>query len=168
MICILFFIHIYITNLTDFELMDISYKTFPEWSVIDAVYASAALPILFTPFYKDAKYYLDGGILCNYPIHNCINLDISNQILGIYRKTFSTTMQLDDESTIFDYLFLILYKILAKFIPIVNPITSQYQIPILFDAPSLYNIYLCITSFDERKRILEIGVNIANEFMLDL
>jgi len=159
-------LHLYITNLTDFELMDISHKTFPEWSVIEAVYASAALPILFTPFYKDSKYYLDGGILCNYPIHNCINLGASDDsIIGIYRKSLNAKLDLDDESSMFDYMFLILHKILAKFIPHTYPITTQPQIPIVFNATSLYDIYLCLTSLDERMRILEIGVNIANDFL---
>jgi hypothetical protein len=44
-------IHIYVTKMENissicsFELLDISYKTHPEWRLIDAVYCSSALPI---------------------------------------------------------------------------------------------------------------------------
>jgi predicted acylesterase/phospholipase RssA len=46
-------LHIYVTELNSFTLIDISYKTHPEWCVIDAVCASCSIPILFTPVIID-------------------------------------------------------------------------------------------------------------------
>ena len=210
-------LHVYITNLTDFTLVDISHKTHPEWIVIDAVYASSALPILFAPLIKDEKCYLDGGILCNYPIHNCLNqislnqfslnqislnqnslnqnslnqiqdislncientldtnssvnlnnelcVDPKNTILGLYRHQNESIQLINSESSIFDYLFLIINKLLHSIMPIIEPILNQYQIPIISNTLSLYDIYLCSNSEEERIRIFNIGINAAKSFI---
>ena len=65
-------IHIITTELFNFESIDISHKTHPDWKVIDAVYASCAIPILFIPLKIDNTFYLDGGILNDYPIDICL------------------------------------------------------------------------------------------------
>lgn len=60
--------HTFSVEINSFEITDISYKTHPDWTILEAVYASSALPILFSPFKKDNKIYADGGILTNYPL----------------------------------------------------------------------------------------------------
>lgn len=131
--------HIITTDLDELTVVDISYKTHPEWRLIDAVYASAALPILFSPLYHEEKYYSDGGILCNYPIYECIlRCKNPDEILGISRvessvkHTFKPTKNnplqnidsnsvvdsnkpLQSETTIFDYLLFLLNNIAKKF-----------------------------------------------------
>lgn len=136
-------IHTITTDLDELSVVDISYKTHPEWRLIDAVYASAALPILFSPLYHGEKYYSDGGILCNYPIYECILRNKNpDEILGFSRKeTLKTATfkpiktitpiavhtsssvdigKLDAEpvqckTTIFDYLLFLLNSIAKKF-----------------------------------------------------
>lgn len=66
--------HIYITNFDTFELIDVSYKTHPEWTVIDTLHATCALPVLFRPAFIDGVVYVDGGFLCNYPIEECLRV----------------------------------------------------------------------------------------------
>ena len=158
-------LHLYITNLNDFATINISHKTHPEWTVVDAIYASSSLPILFSPFTKDAIHYLDGGMLCNYPIVNCINLGADeNTVLGIHREHIDTIFTLNDESTIFDYLLFLLNKILKKFIPPSN-IKYSHEIAISSHAISLYDIYLCTNSIDERERLIHHGINTAKTFL---
>ena len=65
-------IHIYVTELNAFEPMDIYYKTHPDWSVIEAVYASCSIPTLFSPIIKYSKCYIDGGFFYNYPLRKCL------------------------------------------------------------------------------------------------
>ena len=48
-------IHIFTTEIMNFELVDISYKTHPDWRVIDAVYSSCSIPIIFSPLIKENK-----------------------------------------------------------------------------------------------------------------
>lgn len=64
--------HYMATNLDAFELVDISYKSHPNWKVVDVVYASCALPIMFQPIRIDGALYADGAIFCNFPIKQCL------------------------------------------------------------------------------------------------
>ena len=82
--------HFFAIRVHDFELIDLSYRTHPEWRVLDAVYASACLPPFFQPLYiprgegleaeavgEDSgvpryEWYTDGGFLANYPVDYCL------------------------------------------------------------------------------------------------
>ena len=66
-------LHFFSIDLLSFTLIDISYKQYPQWSVVEAIYASACAPILFKPFIKDKIIYVDGGLLSNCPINELIN-----------------------------------------------------------------------------------------------
>ena len=61
-------IHCFSTEINSFSLVDISYKTHPDLTIIDVIYCSASLPILFQPFFINDMVYGDGAILCNYPL----------------------------------------------------------------------------------------------------
>jgi predicted patatin/cPLA2 family phospholipase len=65
-------IHYMCTNMDAFCLVDISYRTHPDWRVVDAVYASCALPGLFRPIIVEGTMYADGAIFCNFPVDQCI------------------------------------------------------------------------------------------------
>lgn len=52
-----------------------------EGSVIDAVVASASIPVLFEPVEKDDKLYVDGGVLNNMPIEPLQEKDL--KIIGV-------------------------------------------------------------------------------------
>ena len=64
--------HCIITNVKEYTSVDVSYKTHPEWKLIEAVYGSCALPILFEPLQVDGEFYADGCLLYNYPLYQCI------------------------------------------------------------------------------------------------
>ena len=55
--------------------------------VIDGVYASSALPILFKPFKYADQTFMDGGVYSNYPIAKCLAHGCDEKhILGIRMK----------------------------------------------------------------------------------
>jgi len=178
-------LHIITTDLNELTVVDISYKTHPEWRLMDAVYASAALPILFSPLYHAEKYYSDGGVVCNYPVYECILNRNPDEILGISRKesvkcatfepmkTDSTDSQC--ETTIFDYLLFLLNNIANKFKKHAKQqrvldqtdtdISIKYSVLFPAGPTSLYDIYLFSTSVEERKRLIQLGESVAAEFM---
>ena len=47
--------HTFSVEIDSFEVVDISHTTHPDWTVIEAVYASSCLPILFSCFNKHNK-----------------------------------------------------------------------------------------------------------------
>ncbi|MCQ2191438.1 MAG: patatin-like phospholipase family protein [Paludibacteraceae bacterium] len=54
-----------VVNATDLNEGTITY--FRDGNLLDAVVASASVPVLFNPYKIGAHYYVDGGILCNLP-----------------------------------------------------------------------------------------------------
>jgi NTE family protein len=153
-------LHLYTTELNDFKSVDISHKTHPDWRVIDAVYASAALPLLFAPLLKDGRYYIDGGIFLNYPLYPCIqNGTNPDEILGIKRKEILSQRDFSEKSTLFDYILLIFNKTMASIVlntPI-NNIQIKNQIEIECCSISMYELYMLTISQEERLQFIEKG-----------
>ena len=79
--------HWYTTNLDEYRLEDVSYKTHPNWTVVDATYCSAALPLLCRPGNVNGVSYADGGFFCSYPISKCADLvENTDEIFGICKN----------------------------------------------------------------------------------
>ncbi len=71
------------------QLVELSHFTHPQWTVLDACYASCCAPIFFQPFIKDGRIYTDGCLSANYPMPQCVaryghEPDFSRKTLGIY------------------------------------------------------------------------------------
>ena len=68
------------TNYTRGKEEIFSYETSPDMSVITAVRISISIPIIFIPVLYKSEYYVDGGLVNNFPINHC-NLDTT---LGLH------------------------------------------------------------------------------------
>jgi predicted acylesterase/phospholipase RssA len=107
-------VHIFITELiysgNEFCSIDVSHKTHSDWKVIDVVYASSCLPLIFIPYetcewcpvnneddvlgggngatalLEKRRVYLDGGILAAFPFYHCVHCQgiEESEILGFY------------------------------------------------------------------------------------
>lgn len=80
-------LHFYSLQLNNFELIDISYKTHPDLNIIDAIYMSCSIPFIFQPMFYNSSYMIDGAVLCNFPLKQCIeNVENLDEILAINMK----------------------------------------------------------------------------------
>jgi predicted acylesterase/phospholipase RssA len=80
-------LYFYTLNLETAQVEEFSHKTRPEMRVVDGVYASSALPVLFKPFKYGESTYTDGGIYSNYPIAKCLAHGHAEEtILGVRIK----------------------------------------------------------------------------------
>jgi NTE family protein len=77
-------LHIFTFELNKFETVELSHTTHPDLSLLQALTMSSALPGIFMPTIIDNCCYIDGGVMCNYPINQCLR-DHTNkdEILGI-------------------------------------------------------------------------------------
>jgi len=77
-------LHIFTFELNKFETIELSHTTHPELSLLQALTMSSALPGIFMPTIIDNCCYVDGGVMCNYPLNYCLR-DHNNkdEILGI-------------------------------------------------------------------------------------
>lgn len=77
-------LHIFTFELNKFETVELSHTTHPDLSLLQALTMSSALPGIFMPVIIDKCCYIDGGVMCNYPLNQCLR-DHTNkdELLGI-------------------------------------------------------------------------------------
>jgi len=105
-------INMYATSIKD-ELLEkviLSHKTYPNLEVYKAVAMSSAFPILFEPIFYDNKCIIDGGILNNFPINECLEINKNkDEILGVNLISGDTNFEkLNEETTLPLYFYQIL------------------------------------------------------------
>jgi NTE family protein len=164
-------IHIFATEMNEFQNIDISYKTHPEFKLIEAVYSSCCLPIIFSPLLIQDRCYIDGGILCNYPLSHCLNnVENSDEIFGMNIQFVSSNSKINSESSIFDYIFTLLNKIVANILFEKKKISIKHEIIINKVSTSLYEITSVAASSEERVKLIECGAKLwmESEFVENL
>lgn len=174
-------IHFYITEYSQLKLENVSYLTHPDWKLVDAIYASCCLPVLFIPFQHDGRYFIDGAIIMNYPLQCCLDQGHdSESILGICHTTKSgnnTTETGKDEmmKAPFEehHSYKLLQYILSIFVKLWTCFKHQTsesekkvpnQIQVYCSSHPL-DIFLAFDNREERIRLLETGVDAATHFI---
>jgi len=164
--------HFFATEMNEFVCIDISYKTHPDWKVIDAIYASCCLPILFQPFFHKDKCYADGALLYNYPIEKCIEtfgIENEHKILGISTidlDNLSTVSPITPEINLFEYMFTVILKLMNKRIfknEIKHIYTYSIEIPI--EEITLDKINNILSKSEERQTLIQNGSNNMKNIM---
>ena len=61
-------LHIYATEMNSFQYVDFSHTSHPEWKLIDVVYASACIPVMFSPIIVENQCFIDGGPTMDFAI----------------------------------------------------------------------------------------------------
>jgi predicted acylesterase/phospholipase RssA len=161
-------LHLFSTNINTFEIIDFSYKTHPNWQMVDVVYASCALPILMQPLFIDNICYSDGGFFANYPVKECINNGADpDEILGITRTSVVNTEnnRVHEQSSLIDYIFTIFYNVTERLLNNrINQPKLKYEIEVECPPMSLYDIYIGVSNIEERRRLVNVGVDVCKKY----
>lgn len=149
--------------------VDFSHQSFPDWKLLDAVYCSCCLPILFSPFLYDVsdsqfQCYIDGGILNNYPLVDCIqNVENTDEIFGIAKKTVDQPTTVGKTSSIFDFLLFFFGKVVRE---IENPYPEIVnQLNMNSSSTNLYDIYFTASSLEERMKLIRLGEEAGKNYI---
>jgi len=159
-------LHIFASELKNYELIDFSYKTHPDWRIVDVVYCSACLPVMFSPYLKDNKYYCDGGLIANYPLESCVNSGIDpTEILGIRRiNKKQGSLTLTESSSLLDYIMVILNNYSKKMFVLNNAINIKKEYVIESEQTTLVTMYSVLNNQEERINLINLGVDtVKNE-----
>jgi predicted acylesterase/phospholipase RssA len=99
-------VHFMVTELNKFQAIDFSYKTHPTYSVVEACYMSCCYPFGFTPIYRDGCCYIDGGIINDYPVNECIRDQKCGvaEILGVKMLWERKPANLTDKSSVLQFI----------------------------------------------------------------
>jgi predicted acylesterase/phospholipase RssA len=104
-------LHMFTFEVNEYKVHDISHLTHPTLPLMVALQMTCSLPILVTPVCMQDKCYIDGGMACNYPLNYCIETGKApDEILGFKNKYGDTKNNINEESTILDFLLSFLFK----------------------------------------------------------
>lgn len=99
-------LHFMVTELNKFQIIDFSHKTHPTQPLIEACYMSCCYPLWFSPIYRDGCCYVDGGIINDYPVNECIRDQKCNlsEVLGIKIMWERKPAMLTNNETVFQFI----------------------------------------------------------------
>jgi NTE family protein len=159
-------LHFFAFDINDFKIEDISYKTHPDISVITALQMTCSLPVLVAPVCIDNKCYIDGGIVCNYPLNKCLESHNQDEILGIknqYDKNDSN--RVDSNSTMLDFLMSFVFKMIQNMDTVDKQTIIKNEIICKADFLSIDYLKIALYSIDVRKELFNSGTEFAKEFL---
>jgi predicted acylesterase/phospholipase RssA len=163
-------LHFFTFEVNEFSLLDISYITHPNLLLTQAILMTCAIPVLITPLLNDNKCYIDGGLVCNYPLKYCVesgkNVD---EILGFKNNyNYNNTSYINNESTILDLILSILFKTIYTLgLQHVEP-KIKYEVICDTDLLTFQFLRTSLTSLDTRKELLKSGIETAKLFLSNL
>ena len=156
-----FEVHYYTTNLDKYILIDISYKTHPEWELVDAIYSSCALPLLFRPNRVNGEVYVDGGFLCNYPLKECIaQVENPDEIFGLNKRGLKKEEDCQSNKeyeNIIEYLLDVISKTAIK-LSLENT-NSKYTMEISDTVTSAWEVYEAVKTRESRAAKIQYGAD---------
>ena len=159
-------IHFFTFEINVFELVDVSYKTHPDLSLLTALHMTCALPVIISPVFMNGKCFIDGGIMVNYPLNKCTHPE-KDEILGFKNKyeNYNETNVIDSTSTLLDFLLNFVFKLIYN----LNTDEKQPTIKneIVFDCKMMNITVLneALNSVEHRKQLWESGRKTSNDFL---
>lgn len=162
-------LHMFAFEINQYLIEDISYKTYPKLSLLNAIQMTCAIPVLVTPVCIENKCFMDGGVACNYPLNFCINSGKDpNEILGFKNKYSDNNTIINENSTLLDYLLNFLFK--AIFSAKSDYIQPHIKNEVICDASYLNLDVLrnALSSVEVRKDLFEKGKQSAIYYLNSL
>jgi len=165
-------IHIYSTEINGEHMknIDISYITHPNMKVITGLCMSMAFPFIFSPVIDSDNCYIDGGVLNNFPLNDCLEKNRnSDEILGFDIRIPEEDNKILEESTIINYLVILLKK-MKKEIDL-NSKQREMRNIVKCQVNNLHGFKAWIDLLEDEKlrsQIIEDGTKIADDFLISL
>lgn len=156
-------IHVFAVETVTNQLIDFSYKTHPEWKVIEVVYSSACLPIMFSPYFKGDGCYCDGGVIENYSLEKCINNGANpNEILGLRKENVIVNKNsMDEKASLIDFIGILLSNFANKLLVLNKSRCIPNEYVVYSEQTSLYNMNIILSNVEERIKLINVGVEMV-------
>ena len=127
---------------------------------------SCCLPVIVKPVFLDDKCYVDGGIICNYPLKYCLDSGKKEtEILGFKNISISDDNVIVDESNLLNYTINFIFKLVQKLN--MNNSAPVCSHELIFKGGLMtYNIiHKCAMDMNFRKELYNEGVTGANNYI---
>jgi predicted acylesterase/phospholipase RssA len=153
---------------TQLHEVEISYKTFPDMTLLDALTITTAVPLIFKPIIYNDMCLIDGGVLNNFPLQNCINRTIDKkEIIAIKNVSNTKYLKITNDTDMFEYVRIFLRKA-HNTLPYKH---DNIQNIIICNTTNLANVekwYECLIDNNMKKTLLVEGQLIAKHYLNNL
>jgi len=163
--------HFFTVDVNTLKIIDLSHKSHPDLQLIKALEMTTAIPMLCKPVYWENNYYIDGGLVDNYPVKICLENEKceKEEILGIRSKySIKSNLNIQENINLIEYLQLLFGNIVKKLQQ--DTILEDY-IPYEVkcycdDELKNYTEWLSyLTEYEKRKKLITYGINCAEIFL---
>ena len=160
-------LHLFTFEINEFKMVDISYLTHPSLPLMKALHMTCSLPILVTPVCLDGKCYIDGGIICNYPLKYCLDTGVSeDELIGFKNQYDDITNHIHSESTLLDFVLCFLFKVIQSLS--LDRVQPKVKNEVLCNTNflSIEGLRSALNSSEKRKELYQSGIDAAAVFLL--
>jgi predicted acylesterase/phospholipase RssA len=163
-------VHFCTTELSSLTFMSISHETHPNVEALTAIQMSAACPLIISPVFSDGKCYIDGGLLCNYPMSICLKrYPDKTEILGIGNQIKDNREDVTEESSLLEFIENLLYSMVSNLGNRIKDDGNIENIPVYVSIPipnvTLTSIQNTFSDMNLRNGLLETGRERATAFL---
>jgi predicted acylesterase/phospholipase RssA len=108
-------LHFYTTDVNAEQLVkvDLSHTTHPDLTIVQALHMSMAFPLAFTPVPYRESLYIDGGLLNNFPLNDCLSTVPTENVLAfknVWSKTALGNINVSKDSSLAEFLMTVVKK----------------------------------------------------------
>jgi len=163
-------LHMYATDINGSMLkkIDLSYKSHPELQVVKALRMSMAIPVLFQPVFEGDGCYIDGGLINNYPLNDCIQQQKcdTDEILGFKNIWKNAKYDINEKSSLLDFLLVFMKKTQAFIDTEPEQVEIKYNVHCLIEDLAGFDHWgEALKSSEMRRKIIENGYAHADLFL---
>lgn len=154
-------------EINSFQTIKLHHSTHPNFKLIESIYMSCSIPLIFKPICINETCYIDGGIIVNYPLNYCLDDGHPcDEIISFKNKYIEDVSKTINEKTqTLEYITILLNKIIRN----MNTENNQNKInnEIICETKELSLTFIIefINSIELRKSLITNGIEIANEFL---
>jgi predicted acylesterase/phospholipase RssA len=162
-------LHLFAFEINDFQLADISYLTHPALPLLTAMQMTCGIPMLVMPVCIDDKCYIDGGIMCNYPLQFCLESGKKeDEVLG-FKNQYDATNEshVHSESTIIDFIMCFLFKIIHNLSITHKQPSIKYEVICATRLISISFFKSSLSTYEARLELFNSGVEHAKKFLTE-
>ena len=175
-------IHLYTTNINSKRLskVDLSHTTHPQLSVITALCMSMSYPLAFKPICIDDDCFIDGGLLNNFPLQDCLDQTgcAAEEVIA-FKNTWlpsgakdkvkeAERERITNESTIIDYMLYLTRKMQCEICTESLQPAIKNTVNCVIEGLTDFSHWLhAVNSADKRAQLIEQGMLEGRRFLCD-
>ncbi len=159
-------IYTYSTRFDTFDIAELSVDTTPDLPILEAIYASCTLPILFKPRKINNIVYIDGCIFLDNPLAKSMEKGYEpTSVLSVSKKSRTTVAADVATMNIFDYLLHLMNSLFSKTQVLHHNLDGIVQIQISSSLSDLAKFFSMAESAAERTSAINKGAADTDAFI---